>query len=227
MPKTQENPTPKDEEKNEPAPEREPQTMPEEEPQATPDGEPQTSPEAESKPAPEPEEPDSPPLPEDTESGLELEEEDAASEPLLPPPTEKPIPTSTEQNWAMLAHLSILLNLITGILGPVVALIIYLVYKDRSRYIAYQSLQSTIFQLIVWVGVGLVIGAIWLFTGILSIFLIGLLLVPFALLATIFLLAVPLASLIYGVYAAIKCSHGEDFRYWLVGDWVRGTYEDA
>lgn len=219
MPKTQENPTPKDEEKKEPAPE--------EEPQATPEGEPQTSPEAEPESAPEPEEQESPPLAEDTESGLELEEETVVPEPLLPPPTEKPIPTSTEQNWAMLAHLSILLNLITGILGPVVALIIYLVYKDRSRYIAYQSLQSTIFQLIVWVGVGLVIGAIWLFTAILSIFLIGLLLIPFSLLATIFLLAVPLASLIYGVYAAIKCSHGEDFRYWLVGDWVRGTYEDA
>jgi uncharacterized Tic20 family protein len=219
MPKAEENPTPKDEEKKEPAPE--------EETQATPEGEPQTSPEAEPESAPEPEEQESPPLAEDTESGLELEEETVVPEPLLPPPTEKPIPTSTEQNWAMLAHLSILLNLVTGILGPVVALIIYLVYKDRSRYIAYQSLQSTIFQLIVWVGVGLVIGAIWLFTAILSIFLIGLLLIPFSLLATIFLLAVPLASLIYGVYAAIKCSHGEDFRYWLVGDWVRGTYEDA
>ncbi|GAH42443.1 unnamed protein product, partial [marine sediment metagenome] len=165
--------------------------------------------------------------PEDTESGLELEEQDVTPDPLLPPPAQVSIPTSTEQNWAMLAHLSILLNLITGILGPVVALIIYLVYKDRSRYIAYQSLQSTIFQLIVWVGIGLVIGAIWLFTAILSIFLIGLFLIPFSLLATLFLLALPLASLIYGVYAAIKCSHGEDFRYWLVGDWVRGTYEDA
>jgi len=219
MPKAQENPTPKDEEKKEPAPEEESRT--------TPEGEPQTTPEAEPEPAPEPEEQESPPLPEDAESGLELEEEAVPPEPLLPPPAQVTIPTSTEQNWAMLAHLSILLNLITGILGPVVALIIYLVYKDRSRYIAYQSLQSTIFQLIVWVGVGLVIGAIWLITGILSIFLIGLLLIPFSLLATLFLLVVPLASLIYGVYAGIKCSHGEDFRYWLVGDWVRGTYEDV
>ena len=206
---------PKAEEKKEPAPEGEPQATPEEVPQTTPEAE------------PEPEEQESHPLPEDTESGLELEEEAVTPEPLLPPPSPGSIPTSTEQNWAMLAHLSILLNLITGILGPVVALIIYLVYKDRSRYIAYQSLQSIIFQLIVWVGVGLVIGAIWLITGILSIVLIGLLLIPFSLLATLFLLVVPLASLIYGVYAGIKCSHGEDFRYWLIGDWVRGTYEDA
>lgn len=143
----------------------------------------------------------------------------------LPPPSSQTIPSSSERNWALLAHLSILLNLFTGILGPIVALIIYLVYKDRSRYIAYQSLQSTIFQLITWIGLGLLIGGIWLVTGALSIFLIGLLLVPFALLATVFLLVVPLASLIYGVIAGIKCSQGEDFQYWLIGDWVRGTYE--
>ena len=26
-----------------------------------------------------------------------------------------------------------------------------------------------------------------------------------------------------GVIAGIKCNQGEDFKYWLVGDWVRGT----
>ena len=132
-----------------------------------------------------------------------------------------------EHNWAMLAHLSILLNLFTGFLGPVLAFIIYLVYRDKSRYIAYQSLQATIFQLIVWIGVGLVIGVMWLVTAVLSIFLIGLLCVPFTLLGTIFLLFVPIASLVYGVIAALKCSSGEDFRYWLVGDWVRDTYKQA
>ena len=38
-----------------------------------------------------------------------------------------------ERTWSILAHLSMFLNLLTGFLGPVVALIIYLVYKDRSR----------------------------------------------------------------------------------------------
>ena len=160
------------------------------------------------------------------ESSAEQEEEEAESPPeQLPPPQVEAISPSKEHNWAMLSHLSILLNLFTGFLGPIVALIIYLVYKDRSRYVAYQSLQATIFQLVVWVGIGLVIGALWLFTVALSVILIGLLCVPFTLLATIFLLIVPLGSLVYGVYAAIKCSHGEDFRYWLVGDWVRGSYE--
>jgi uncharacterized Tic20 family protein len=159
---------------------------------------------------------------------LELEGEKVKSTPeQLPPPLVETTPPSEEHNWAMLSHLSILLNLFTGFLGPIVALIIYLVYRDRSRYIAYQSLQSTIFQLVVWVGVGLVIGAMWLVTLLLSIILVGLLCVPFTLLGTILLLFVPLASLVYGVYAAVKCSHGEDFRYWLIGDWVRGTYENG
>jgi uncharacterized Tic20 family protein len=144
----------------------------------------------------------------------------------LPPPAEEPISSTNEHNWAMLSHMSVLLNLFTGFLGPVVAFIIYLVYKDRSRYIAYQALQSTIFQLVTWIGVGLLIGAIWLVTLALSLLLIGLLCVPFSLLATILLLVVPLASLVYGVYAGIQCSGGEDFRYWLVGDWVQGTYKN-
>ena len=156
----------------------------------------------------------------------EAVEEESPPEQLPPPPVED-ISPSKEHNWAMLSHLSILLNLFTGFLGPILAFIIYLVYRDRSRYIAYQSLQSTIFQLVVWVGVGLVIGAMWLLTLFLSIFLIGLLCIPFALLGTIILMFVPLASLVYGVYAAVKCSRGEDFQYWLVGDWVRGTYENG
>jgi uncharacterized Tic20 family protein len=162
---------------------------------------------------------------EEVPAGAE-EEVESPPEQLPPPPVEE-ISPSKEHNWAMLSHLSILLNLFTGFLGPIAAFIIYLVYRDRSRYIAYQSLQATIFQLVVWIGVGLVIGAMWLLTLFLSIFLIGLLCIPFALLGTLLLLIVPLASLVYGVYAAVKCSRGEDFQYWLVGDWSRGTYENG
>jgi hypothetical protein len=50
---------------------------------------------------------------------------------------------------------------------------------------------------------------------------LGCLLMPFALLVSL----VPLAALVYGVLAGVQCSQGEDFRYWLVGDWVRETYE--
>jgi uncharacterized protein len=134
--------------------------------------------------------------------------------------------SSDERTWAMLAHLSVLANLVTGFLGPVAALVIYLVYRDRSRFIAYHALQSTINQLIWWVGGGALIGVIWAITGLLSVVIVGLICIPFSLLLTIAILAMPLISLIYGVIGAIQVSQGQDFSYWLVGDWVRGTLED-
>jgi hypothetical protein len=119
----------------------------------------------------------------------------------------------------MLAHLSVLANLVTGFLGPVAAIIIYMVYKDRSRYVAYQAMQSFVFQLVWWVGGGILTGITWAITGALSIALVGLLCIPLACLVSL----LPLAALVYGIVGAVQCSQGQDFRYWLVGDWVRGT----
>jgi uncharacterized protein len=129
--------------------------------------------------------------------------------------------SSEEHTWAMVAHLSVLANLFTGFLGPVIALIIYLVYRDRSRYVAYQSLQAFIFQLIWWVGAGALAGIVWAISAILAVVLVGCCLMPFALLLTL----MPVAALVYGVVGAVECSQGRDFRYWLIGDWVRSTYE--
>jgi uncharacterized Tic20 family protein len=141
--------------------------------------------------------------------------ENTPAVPDLPPP----LSTADERTWAMLAHLSVLLNLVTGILGPVAALGIYLVYKDRSRYVAYQSLQSLLFQLIGWVGGGAIVGGSWAISGLLAPIGIGCLCMPFALLLTLALLFMP----IYGIIGAVQCNAGQDFRYWLVGDWVRST----
>jgi hypothetical protein len=33
----------------------------------------------------------------------------------------------------------------------------------------------------------------------------------------------PLGSLIYGLIGGLQAYQGQDFKYWLVGDWVRGT----
>ena len=126
---------------------------------------------------------------------------------------------SDERTWAMLAHLSVLVNLATGFLGTAAALIIYLVYKERSRYVAYHSMQAFIFQLVWWVGGGALTGIAWIFTSISSIALIGLLCIPIACLISL----LPLGAVVYGIIGGIQCSQRQDFRYWLVGDWVRGT----
>lgn len=134
-----------------------------------------------------------------------------------------PLSPEDERTWAMLAHLSVLANLVTGLLGPVAALVIYLAYKDRSRYVAYHAIQSFVFQLIWWVGGGVVAVIAWTISGLLTVILIGCLIMPFALLVSL----IPLAALIYGVIGAVQCSQGVDFRYWLIGDWVRSTLESS
>jgi len=143
--------------------------------------------------------------------------------PASTPPMPQPLSASEERTWSMLAHLSVLLNLVTGFAGPIGALIIYLIYKDRSRLVAYHALQSMIFQLIWWYGGGLLIGGMWAVVGFLSAILIGIILIPVAVVMTLVLAILPLGALIYGVIGAIEVNQGHDFKYWLVGDWVRGT----
>jgi uncharacterized Tic20 family protein len=129
-----------------------------------------------------------------------------------------PLSVSEERTWAMLAHLSVLVNLFTGVLGPVVALGIYLVFLPRSRYVAYHAMQSFLFQLVVWCG----LGVMWGIVGILCAVLIGIVLIPFACILTpVFLVGMAIAP-IYGIIGALQVSQGQDFKYWLIGDWVRG-----
>ena len=138
--------------------------------------------------------------------------------PLTPAPL-PPLTAAEEKQWAMIAHFSILTNLLSGFLGPIVPFVIYLVYKDRSRYVAYQSFQAFIFQMIWWVGGLTLAGIAWTVTSVLSAFIIGLICIPFACIFSL----MPLVSLGYGIYAGIQTNQGDDFKYWLIGDWVRST----
>ena len=141
----------------------------------------------------------------------------------LPSSPALPLSQSEERTWSLMAHLSVLLNLVTGFAGPIAALVIYLIYKDRSRRVAYHALQSMLFQLIWWYGGGLLIGAMWAVVGLLSAILVGIVLIPFAAILTPILALLPAGAVIYGIVAAIQVNQGQDFKYWLVGDWVRGA----
>lgn len=146
----------------------------------------------------------------------------AAASPSLPPQA-APLSPNDERTWSMLAHLSLLLNLVTGFAGIIAAFVIYLVYKDRSRLVAYHALQSTLFQLICWFGGGVLIGVMWTVVGILSAIVIGIVLIPFAAVLTFVFGLLPIGAIIYCVIGAIQTSQGQDFKYWLIGDWVRST----
>ncbi len=139
------------------------------------------------------------------------------------PSAPQPMPPSEERTWGMLAHLSVLVNLVTGFGGPIAALVIYLIYRDRSRFVAYHALQSLIFQLIGWYGGGVLIGIVWAIVGALSAIFVGIILIPVALLLTCVLGLLPLGTIAYGIYGAVQINQGKDFHYWLIGDWLRST----
>jgi uncharacterized protein len=114
-----------------------------------------------------------------------------------------------EKTWSILAHLSIFLNLFTGFLGPVAALVIWMVYRDRSPRVAFHALQSMWYQ-IAWL---VLLGVGWAFTGLLMMVLIGFLLVPVMALLTI-------VPFVHASYAAYKLSRGADYRYPFVADLI-------
>lgn len=121
------------------------------------------------------------------------------------------ISAQDERTWSMLAHLSVLLNIVTGIGGPIAALVIWLVYRDRSRRVSFHALQSLWYQ-VAW-AVILFVG--WFVTGILSIIFIGLLLIPVMLIAT-------LVPFVHQCYAAYKVYQGVDYRFPIIADMIDG-----
>lgn len=137
-------------------------------------------------------------------------------------PSQPPLTSSEENTLALFAHLSILLNLVTGFLGLVPAAVIYFAYKDRSRYVAYQSLQAIIFQLVFFFGAAILAGVVGLISALLTFVCVGLCGIPLAMLLAL----IPLAALVYGIVGAVETYHGRDFQYWQVGEWVRETYEN-
>jgi uncharacterized Tic20 family protein len=153
-------------------------------------------------------------------------------------------PTQSDRNWAMLAHLTALLTVLVGLhtggAGAVVALLvplaIYLYFRERSAYVAFHALQATVFQAAIGIAfvviatmAGAVLAAAWVITGLLSIVLVGLLLLPAALgltfVAAISLLALPVTGLVYPLRGAYLTYVGQPFEYPWVGALVARTME--
>lgn len=114
-----------------------------------------------------------------------------------------------ERTWSVLAHLSMFLNLVTGFLGPVVALIIYLVYKDRSQKVAFHALQSMWYQ----IGWLIILAVGWTITVLLTIVLIGFVLIPV-------MAIVSVVPFVHAGYAAYRVNGGDDYRYPFAADIV-------
>ena len=149
------------------------------------------------------------------------------------------IASSFERNWAAIAHASTLLSIIVGlasgglgsILLALIPLGIYLAFRERSRFVAFHALQAMTLQLggLIIYALGLIVlivGTViaWVVTGLLSVVLVGIFLIPLALLVTllliVFLLLFPLAQMGYALYAAVEAGRGVDFHYIWIGEWL-------
>lgn len=98
-------------------------------------------------------------------------------------------PTSEDRNLAMLAHL---LGIVSGFVG---ALIIWLIKKEQSAFIAEQGREALNFQITMLIGYA----TAWVLTFV----LIGALLFPILM----------VTNLVLCVLAAIAVSKGESYRY--------------
>lgn len=132
---------------------------------------------------------------------------------------------------AGLAHGSILLGVFTsGIGGIVAALVIWLVQKEKSAYVAAQALQALVYQVMVFLMTMLVWccwGVLWLL-----LFLPPLAANPSAYQVTppaglwvgLALMIIPIGfwglTILYGLWGAARCLGGHDFKYAIVGNWL-------
>ncbi len=117
--------------------------------------------------------------------------------------------TREERTWSVLSHLSGFLNIFTLFLGPVAALVVWLVYRDRSPKVAFNALQSAAYQG-AWLAI---LGIGWALTIGLTFVLVGFLLIPAMLILTV----VPFAHM---GYAAYKVGKDGQYRYPIVADLI-------
>jgi uncharacterized Tic20 family protein len=141
-------------------------------------------------------------------------------------------PTQDERVLAGLAHGSILLGIFTsGLGGLVAALVIWLVQKEKSAYVAGQALQALVYQAVTFIGTMLV----WCCWGVfwMALFLPPLLSNPDAYQTTVppglwiglVLIIIPFfvwgLTILYGLWGAVRCFGGHDFKYAIIGDWLK------
>jgi len=147
--------------------------------------------------------------------------------------------TQQEMTWAALAHASILVTLLLGlvsgglvaIVGILIPAIIWYAYRERSAYVVDQARQAFIFQVagVVALLVLAILGSVlvvagWAASAALAIVLVGFLLMPIMLVLTVLwaavFVALPIGQVLYGCYAALEAYHGRPFRYWWIADLI-------
>ncbi len=144
-----------------------------------------------------------------------------------------------ERLWAALAHGSIWITLLGGLLtggfivpmSIFIPLVIYFLYRKQSDYVAFHALQAFVLQLIGTVGVltlAIIGGAAWLVGLVIAlvavIVLVGFILVPLwgivGIALALLISVTPFAVLLFGTIAMVQTYNRRDYRYPFVARWV-------
>lgn len=147
--------------------------------------------------------------------------------------------TDEERMWATIAHGSIWVTVLGGLLtsgfvvplSVFVPLVIYFMFRKKSDYIVFHSLQAFVLQLIATVGaLALAIfgGAIWilgLIIALLAVFVLaGVIIVPlWVIIGVVLVVAVfvtPIAALLLGTIATVETYNKRDYRYPFIARWI-------
>jgi uncharacterized Tic20 family protein len=124
--------------------------------------------------------------------------------------------TQDERTWALIGVLSPLATIVLplpGVVTIIAPLIVYLIKRDESDFVAFHALQTMFFEIGVTC-VGLILGLFVVFIGVAT-FGVGLCIgIPL-------IIAVLIGAIVYPIIIAVKAYNGEWAEFWLVGEWAR------
>src|SRR5690348_3604879 len=117
--------------------------------------------------------------------------------PIPQPPTSLPTftPTPEERSWGMLAHLSGLIAMLLGGLSFLGPLIVWLVKKDQSPFVADQAKEALNFQIAATIAIYIAAFSILI--------CVGFVLVP----------VVVIGAIVYSIIEGIEANKGVTYRY--------------
>jgi uncharacterized Tic20 family protein len=134
-------------------------------------------------------------------------------------------PDQEDRLMAALAHASVLLF---G-MGLVAAIVLWVTQRERSRYVAVQALQAVIYHL---AGFGLFVAGMGCWMALYLATLIPVMAAPeepaslWIFMVATLLMFVPFLQMglwiAGGLWGAVRCLRGHDFRYAIIGRWVEG-----
>ncbi len=110
-----------------------------------------------------------------------------------------------ERLIACLTHIGAVILSETVLGGIVMPLIVYLVHKDKSSFVAFHALQTCFFHLLVWVCMAICAPLCFVLIG-----------VPL-------MIAIGIAAVVLGIIGCIRAYNGELWEYPFVGAYAKKT----